>query len=707
MSSLPFFSLLLALLCVPILATRNRVRDPDTMSKVLPAYALTDHLDTLNSSKCSTEMQQFRVAVDREVLWSLRMLDASGLPFFGFMNGNNYWTGSLLDCNFLSANVTPVYSEKNRRNFSLYRNENEEFPPFQLSYFITTLRQDSTLQYHIGVSFEDIVKLGLCLPATCTKDEVATMLNEVLNNETLLIANIYPANYTLIDVSDLKDDHQWLLNGGIITIILILSLLCIITIAGTLYDIIVYQKHLQKKKEFLTYGNNNTAEDRREFEHEETIVPDLKARSQFGRYLLCFSFYTNIQLIFNKDGNSLNISVLHGIKFLGMLWIVMGHTLYFGKYYLANKATVFEMNETFITQIFSNATFSVDTYFFISGYLLSHLFLRDQEKKMMSKNLKSKTIEYLLAIVKRYVRITPAYAVMIMITFLNFTWHSKISIFPDSTELDRCPKYWWRNLLYINNFFKWDEICLEWSWYLSNDMQYFMFGSFLLMLSVTHYNYALGLGIISLSCSIFFNGYMAYSNNYIPTLDEQYELLDEYYMKPWLRIGPYLVGMATAQILRKWNYKLRLSKITLAACWISATLCNCSILFGLVDKRISLGASVLYVALGRPAWGLGMAWLIIACTTNNGGIVNKILSLDVWVPLSRATYCIYLLNPFIILAIFKFSTYPIFSDVLTIGAMSLGLFVSTIICAFILSAFAEVPFIQLLRIIMNSPRRIK
>ncbi|XP_076754898.1 nose resistant to fluoxetine protein 6-like [Xylocopa sonorina] len=683
------------------------------MSHVMPVYALTNYLDLLNSSKCSTEMQQFREAVDSNVFWSLRMLDASGVPYHGFLNGNNYWTGSLLDCNFLSANITPRYSPRNMRKYSHHRNVDEQYPPFELTFFMTSVRHDSTLQYQFGLLYEDVVMLGLCLPATCTKNEIATMLNEMLNNNTLLVGHIYGANFTLLDIYDMKDDHRWLLRWDIMTIIFILSLLCVIMIAGTVYDIMVHQKSLRKKKEFLTYGNNNTSEmnttveGRREFDHEETIVPDLKARSLLGRYLLCFSFYTNIQLIFNTEGNRSNIPVFHGIKFLGMLWIVMGHTLYFGKFYLANKTTLYEMIESFIAHIFSNATYSVDTYFFISGFLLCYVFLKEQDKKMMSKGLKSKVSQFFGAIVKRYIRITPAYVIVLMLTILNFTWHSKISIFSDTVDLDKCSKYWWRNLLFINNFFKWDEICLEWSWYLSNDMQYFIFGSFLLVLSITHYNYALCLGIISLSCSIFLNGYLTFVYSYIPTLDEQYQMLDVFYMKPWLRIGPYLVGMATALLLKKWNYKLRLSKVALAACWMIAILCNCSILFGPGEQQYTFAGSILYVALSRTAWGLGMAWLIIVCTTNNGGIVTKFLSLDMWIPLSRITYCIYLLNPFIIYAIFKFGTYPLSVDVLTIGAISIGLFVSTILCAILLSVFAEAPYIQLLRISLNSPNRLK
>ena len=39
-----------------------------------------------------------------------------------------------------------------------------------------------------------------------------------------------------------------------------------------------------------------------------------------------------------------------------------------------------------------------------------------------------------------------------------------------------CKEYWWANLLYINNLVPWkgDKICNTESWYLSNDMQFYI-----------------------------------------------------------------------------------------------------------------------------------------------------------------------------------------------------------------------------------------
>lgn len=48
---------------------------------------------------------------------------------------------------------------------------------------------------------------------------------------------------------------------------------------------------------------------------------------------------------------------------------------------------------------------------------------------------------------------------------------------------------------------------------------------------------------------------------YFLRLNEQYEMLTYFYLRPWTRVPPYLIGMGTCLLLTKWNYKLHLSKV--------------------------------------------------------------------------------------------------------------------------------------------------
>lgn len=47
-------------------------------------------------------------------------------------------------------NLKPLYlAEREILNNTLYRDPRQEFPPFEVNYFVTSFKHNSTLQYHI------------------------------------------------------------------------------------------------------------------------------------------------------------------------------------------------------------------------------------------------------------------------------------------------------------------------------------------------------------------------------------------------------------------------------------------------------------------------------------------------------------------------------------------------------------------------------
>nr|XP_033205024.1 nose resistant to fluoxetine protein 6-like [Bombus vancouverensis nearcticus] len=689
-------------------STKATTLDPVTMRQVLPAYAVLKNVDLLNSSRCRTELDEFRNAVDNQILWGLRALDTNGVPHGGFISGHNYWLGDRMGCTILSQNRTLFVSEGKRKNNTIYRNPNEEHPPFEFRFFIGRMRHSSTMQYHQELPDEDLITLGLCLPASCTKRDVATMLDKTLHDKTLLIGKLFAVHFRLIEVTDLVNDYQWLLSAKMISIIGVLLLLCTTAAAATGYDIFDHRTRINSENEIIALQGGNTEElengtqGERKTDHNGSTPPESREQNRMNQYLLCFSLLRNVRPLFKIQEAVETLRIFYGMRVLGMLWIILAHLFMFGFHVMANKSLYYMMGGEILMEIINNATFSVDTFFFMSGFLSSYIFLKEQQKMERVPSITERVNMFLQIIMKRYIRLTPAYFAVILIAILNFTWHDHVSaLLPYEHPSAKCSKYWWTNILYINNFYHWDDLCLTWSWYLPNDMQFFVFGNFLLILSITHYNIAIGLCVFSLVSSIGSVAYMGYTLNYEPTLDEQYKTLTYFYLRPWCRISPYLIGMATCHLLSKCNYKLRLSKKFLVLGWTLVILCNCSILFIPVNHNTSLNLAVLYLALSRTGWALGIAWLVVVCTTNHAGIVKKILSLDIFVVLSKLTYSAYLLNPILILSAFSSTYYPFYVDNVTIGT----LFVTMAVCSFsasiLLCATTEMPFMRL----YNSARR--
>lgn len=72
------------------------------------------------------------------------------------------------------------------------------------------------------------------------------------------------------------------------------------------------------------------------------------------------------------------------------------------------------------------------------------------------------------------------------------------------------------------------------------------------------------------------------------------------------------------------------------------------LLYGLYKTELTKFAAAAYSSLSHSAWAIALAWIVIACSTGNGGFLNKFLSATCLYPFSRVTYCAYLVHPIVI-----------------------------------------------------------
>ncbi|XP_054008438.1 nose resistant to fluoxetine protein 6-like [Hylaeus anthracinus] len=691
----------LATLCASIRAIES---DQVVMRQTMPAYTVLSNANILNTSRCRTDLEELKEHIDMRSRWAMKVLDCNGLPTSAITEGNIYWLGNSPLCRMMNDKLTPLLGWTLSENATSYKNLSREYPPFDVDYYVARFKENADLHdFIIASNTERNLVIGLCLPSSCSTDQLSTILKKISDDDDLLMERLYDMNFSLISVKELYGDQNWLLSGQIITIILTLMALLVMTIAGTVYDLAVHQKRLEKKQEFLTYENNNTndvkndEETKHDANREPPTMEDLGPTNTLGEILICFSAYTNTKKLFTLNKTRNNLDIFHGMKVIGMVWIILAHVLFYGSFNIGNKLTLLLTSQYLISQPITNATFSVDTYFFMSGFLLTYIFFKaTKNEKMADVSAGKKMIQFIVMIIRRIIRLTPAYGVIILLGILVFTWLDNTSVFSLYEEGHiTCTKYWWRNLLYISNFFHWDESCLTWSWYLSDDMNFFIIGLMVLMLSNTHFYLAISIGTVSLISSIISCAYIAYNTNYYHVIDVQLNLLTEVYTPPWIRIGPFWIGMLTASLLNKWNYEVNMSKAAITIGWICGIVCNMTILIAVYDKSVAPIVSALYIAVSRTMWSLGIAWVTVACTTNNGGIVTKILAHRCWVPLSKLTYSVYLLNPLIIYISYLGSNYPIFNDSTTTIFWYLGIFVASFTFGMILSLLAEIPAILL------------
>lgn len=105
---------------------------------------------------------------------------------------------------------------------------------------------------------------------------------------------------------------------------------------------------------------------------------------------------------------------------------------------------------------------------------------------------------------------------------------------------------------------------------------------------------------------------------------------------------------------------------------------------------------VLFTSLSKIVFAMAIVWIIVACRTGNGGIVNKILSSNYFLPLSRLSYCIYLVHLAIILISDASIRNPQYVSPFHTFHQFLGFSMMSILVAFAWSLIFEYPTLNLI-----------
>ena len=149
-----------------------------------------------------------------------------------------------------------------------------------------------------------------------------------------------------------------------------------------------------------------------------------------------------------------------------------------------------------------------------------------------------------------------------------------------------------------------------------------------------------------------------YINHYPPTVpllappDPKQQNIDEYdriiYYAMWIRCQVYIMGLIVGWLLQT-KKKLRIPVILQAIFWLLSIGLMGTVLFGLYGYNkgtttLTLFERAMYSAFSKPAWGLGLSWILISCYYGYGGFVNRFLSWNIWVPLGRISYAVYLIH---------------------------------------------------------------
>ncbi|KAB7494938.1 Nose resistant to fluoxetine protein 6, partial [Armadillidium nasatum] len=164
--------------------------------------------------------------------------------------------------------------------------------------------------------------------------------------------------------------------------------------------------------------------------------------------LLSFSFPKNMSKIFNielkKDPNV--FSCIHGLRLISISWVILGHQYIYSAIVASNLSGGIELSQGFFMQIISNGDKVVDTFFTISGLLVSYSFFRHSFTK--------KKFPYLQYYLFRIIRLSPP--VLMFVIFLAtigglFPYGPLAPQYKD-VKTEACRAFWWVDWTFFSNF---------------------------------------------------------------------------------------------------------------------------------------------------------------------------------------------------------------------------------------------------------------
>ncbi|XP_066933871.1 nose resistant to fluoxetine protein 6-like [Clytia hemisphaerica] len=642
---------------------------------------------------------------------AIKYIDASGKPGPGILQGNIWWMGSYDEC--ISIEEAHFCSMTN-------------------------------VQLSFGKTKTKLRVYGLCIPKTCDVKDGTNILKFLAQEvDSKVGTNILNITETYGDFGSRPSkchSKSKSYSTGAIVMLWMSGLIAGLCLIGTLVDVIqsIYQSFrdwvpqydddvMHNKKyiledEYLKYDRPSSPA--ADTQISDKVKNDLKAISIrnvqidkeqpfYIRFLQCFSMVRNSRALCNTSVPKGAITCLNGIRTISITWIIMGHyVIYFSE--MSPTGNVLAMTkrytERWTFQVPLNGGIAVDTFFLLSGTLVGYL------------SMKRFDIHGSLPLIRyyfhRYIRLTPSYAYLIFFYAFLFPVLSE-GPYWGFENVGLCRKYWWTNLLYINNFYPTNilDMCINWGWYLANDMQFYVVSPlFLYCMYKCRWKGITYMSIAVLSMHVISNGVLMYEENAISPLFYEKDstfgkvsVLFNYqnyvYDKPYCRFIVYFIGLVLGYTLFnevKINPKWRKTAHVIG--WCISVPIALSLVYGpytSTKHSWSVAENESYGILFRMTWALVLSWVIYACHNNHGGYINDFLSWKLFLPLSRLTYSVYLWHNIVMMLLFQsFQSAIIVTDQI-MALVYVAVTIFSFMVAYIIAVCIEYPVLNLEKLLLK------
>ncbi|CAG9820109.1 unnamed protein product, partial [Phaedon cochleariae] len=450
-----------------------------------------------------------------------------------------------------------------------------------------------------------IHKLDICIPDECSADDLRSIFAIAIDPNIPL--------FFLDEFCSTKESGKEFTAANIIVTCLFLAIVCLMLVS-TAYDVYLYKTE------------------------QKTSHP----------LFLAFSILSNGRKLFSPIQYSKDrIEIFNGIKVLSMMWIIAGHGFgtFTGTFSVLNQGTIDSFREKRYSGYIDAAHVAVDTFFFMSGYLLSYHYFKDNSR---STKAQVKNIPFIY--VHRYLRITPPVLMMYLSSMFIFVKFGSGPYWQPGAEihLKPCREYWWSYILFIQNYVNWDNMCLVPHWYLSVDLQCFILSPLFLiptsrlLKKPDGFKYSMiFLMVMNLVCIILpmmiWLRFPDYKNEY-----GSHSRLTDFMIG--ITMGVFMRTKRDEPFLKIFDRK-KITNINFAI-WMIVLVGMFTVVFFYQDAEMnqSFIQRMFYFGLSRPAWCISLCWVLYSCYHGYGGIVNWILTRSIFQIGSKLAFCMYIVH---------------------------------------------------------------
>lgn len=605
--------------------------------RILP-YVIRASADVDLSGKCMAGLFKLLFGMQKLEEWALKMVDATGKPPSGVIQGTSMSLGDFDEC--LAVKVgktnTPPLDDDDEYFHGRYCTVECKLPKGLTEaaeeYYSIPVQNRTNTPIGKTKTFLRLVakfgayirwaafRFGVCIPSTCGEED----LGSIVRTATKQIG--FPMR--VLHCQE-KPKARVTMEQGIILAVLGAMTACVL--AGTVAHNYFSRKPIDPN----------------------TCSFELRLR----RLSETFSLVSNTKKLFDVSNDNHQMPFVRGMLVITVVFNVLAHTymmynnLFFYKY--SSVLNFMDFMQQFSFTFIANGSNGIENYFFFTGFMLTWLRWNSPFEKVRV-NLKS-------LLIKPYIRMTLIQLLAISL-FLLLPLIGNGPFWGDfvGPYLENCRQRWWTNILYIQNYWASEDACLYHTWLLAAIMQCYVGSSVILYFLIRKPNIGIAMmvalivtGMAAVGATVFVKQLPGALAIYLVDIKTGPEMWNTLFIMTFDHSGSFCIGLLTGYVLAKYKDHFKFRPKIVALLWCITVAALLAVIFGLYEYRegptqMNSMLAILYAMMNRNVYGLFLAWFTIACATDNAGFIPKLLGWKALIPGYRLCILAYLAHLIVI-----------------------------------------------------------